>query len=230
MILTKTWLMPLIGALTFLFAFWTPLAAQQEDWDWVFDHNIHLQFESANRIELNNIMTRIYTGTSYSSIGLNQFNDILYTRRLNQDSSIMDDVGDVFFEVASFKGDFSIDTIVFQSQRTLCGAIFLPLGNTVYLFTTYTDTTDFSLSPNRKILLVTTIVYDSTGIPRIVKRNERLLTQTHGRLAAVRHANGRDWWLVTGKSEGNIFHVLRIDSAGIHVLPPQIVGEPSRAD
>jgi gliding motility-associated-like protein len=228
---TFAWLMPLFGALAFLFAFCTPLAAQQEDWDWVFDHNIHLEFESANRVRLNNIMTRIYTGTSYSSIGLKQFRDILYTRRLNQDSFLKDDIGDIFFEVVSFKKNFSMDTILLQSQRTLNGTIFLPIGNTVYLFTTCSDSTEkFGLYSYEKLLLVTTIEYDSTGIPRIIQRNERLLTNTHGRLAAVRHANGRDWWLVTGKEAGNIFHMLRIDAAGVQVLPPQVVGEPTTAD
>jgi hypothetical protein len=59
------------------------------------------------------------------------------------------------------------------------------------------------------------------------KRNEVLNdTIQYGRLSAVQHANGRDWWILINERNSNRFYRLLLDPNGIHKLDSQIVSLP----
>jgi len=55
----------------------------------------------------------------------------------------------------------------------------------------------------------------NSGNGRVVKKNV-LLAESVITPLAVKHGNGRDWWLITGKSTTSIQYVFLIDSVGIH--------------
>ena len=41
---------------------------------------------------------------------------------------------------------------------------------------------------------------------------------------AVKHGNGRDWWLAVPKDNSNTYHLLLLDPDGVHLQPPQSLG------
>lgn len=68
----------------------------------------------------------------------------------------------------------------------------------------------------------------NNGLGKVVRRKMPLVVDTleYGKLAVVRHANGRDWWLVTGESWQNTFYRFLIDPQGVHYKGKQTVGTP----
>ncbi|MBK9336472.1 MAG: PKD domain-containing protein [Lewinellaceae bacterium] len=61
-----------------------------------------------------------------------------------------------------------------------------------------------------------------------VTKNDVLVSDTmhHDGLHAVKHANGRDWWIVGAKQNSNKYYLLLLDPQGIHVQE-QYVGVPT---
>jgi len=66
----------------------------------------------------------------------------------------------------------------------------------------------------------------NNGLGSVVERKKTLVidTLTYGKLMAVRHANGRDWWLIVGESHTNRFYTVFIDPNGVHLLGTQAIG------
>ena len=71
----------------------------------------------------------------------------------------------------------------------------------------------------------------NNGLGSVTQKNIQLdTTATKDALMAVKHGNGKDWWLVTRKwdyyswSYNNAFYVYLVDSNGIYPLPVQNVG------
>lgn len=66
----------------------------------------------------------------------------------------------------------------------------------------------------------------NNGLGKVVERKVPLLIDTleYGKLAIVRHANGRDWWLATGENWKNTFYRVLIDPSGIHLHEKQAIG------
>ena len=91
---------------------------------------------------------------------------------------------------------------------------------------------DFSLGFRLKPLYYTLIDMNANnGLGRVVKKNQILVDSTVENVniigpAAVKHGNGRDWWLVTGRFNTDEFLVFLFSPAGIsgpfiqHIGPP----------
>ncbi len=70
------------------------------------------------------------------------------------------------------------------------------------------------------------------GLGQVIQKNIQIENHpVQDMLAAVRHGNGRDWWLVTRRYTyapsnipNNEFWVYKVDSTGIHLRPVQNVG------
>ena len=66
---------------------------------------------------------------------------------------------------------------------------------------------------------------DMTGTGRVIYKNQPLLTGSFGGdLTAVRHGNGRDWWMLIQKRNSNCFYYLLLDSTGFHVEDSTCLG------
>jgi hypothetical protein len=46
-----------------------------------------------------------------------------------------------------------------------------------------------------------------------------------GEMAAVRHANGIDWWIVAPEDSTNVYNFLLLDSTGVHKRHDQVLGQ-----
>lgn len=64
------------------------------------------------------------------------------------------------------------------------------------------------------------------GFGEMTERNTLIVTDTFpaGYLSAVKHADGKSWWLIAPKSSSNKYHKVLIDSSGIHYMGAQSIG------
>jgi hypothetical protein len=98
-----------------------------------------------------------------------------------------------------------------------------------HLFHTRTYASIQPLIAFRDVLLHTKIdVSLNNGQGKVVFKNVELIQDTlhPDALHAVRHANGRDWWIVTAKTHSNKYYLLLLSPSGITVQE-QNIGEPT---
>jgi hypothetical protein len=65
------------------------------------------------------------------------------------------------------------------------------------------------------------------GLGAVVEKDITIVEDTlsYGMLTATRHANGRDWWILSHELNSNRYRRVLLDPDGFHVLPSQTVGE-----
>jgi hypothetical protein len=115
-------------------------------------------------------------------------------------------------------GNYLLDSIMADyfdgynwSMNTLQGCIFLPKSNTsFYLF--YLSVSDALWitgreQPNRLYYAIVDANADG-GKGAVISKRNTLYSDTlcDGHLTAVRHGNGRDWWLVNNGYQNNVLH------------------------
>ncbi len=64
------------------------------------------------------------------------------------------------------------------------------------------------------------------GLGKVVGKEKLITSDTlcKGRLQAVRHANGRDWWIVTQKYGSNNYYKMLLNPKGIKLVDKQLIG------
>jgi len=65
------------------------------------------------------------------------------------------------------------------------------------------------------------------GIPSIIFKDQTIVhdTLTQGKIAICRHANGRDWWILTGRKNDNRYYTMLLSNTGISIDTLQMVGD-----
>ena len=68
---------------------------------------------------------------------------------------------------------------------------------------------------------------ENGGLGRVVEKNQLILPDSTylGEMAAVKHANGKDWWVVVPEDSNDVYNVLLLDSIGIRKSHEQKMGE-----
>lgn len=66
----------------------------------------------------------------------------------------------------------------------------------------------------------------NNGLGKVTEKNIEILKDTlaYGRLIAVKHSNGKDWWVVTPRRRNNMFYILRLTKDGIVDTLTQSIG------
>ncbi len=98
-----------------------------------------------------------------------------------------------------------------------------------YLFHTRTYFTIQPLVAFRDVLFYTKIDMSyNNGQGKVLFKNQPLVQDTlhPDALHAVRHANGRDWWIITAKTNTNTYYLLLLSPFGISIREQQI-GAPT---
>jgi hypothetical protein len=69
-------------------------------------------------------------------------------------------------------------------------------------------------------------ISQNNGIGKVVSKNKLIISDTFSSCAlqAVRHANGRDWWVIAPEFEGNCYYKILLDPSGPHVIDKQCIG------
>jgi hypothetical protein len=67
---------------------------------------------------------------------------------------------------------------------------------------------------------------ENFGLGKVTERDVLLIedTLTVGKINAVRHANGRDWWVFVNEERSNRFYRILVDPNGIHLMGNQTIG------
>ncbi|MEO8589122.1 MAG: T9SS type A sorting domain-containing protein [Flavobacteriales bacterium] len=111
--------------------------------------------------------------------------------------------------------------------------LILPKPETAGIYFLFHGTLDDQIGQFAKYLYLTTIDMSlDGGLGGVVAKNEILFTDTLnvGKITAVRHANGRDWWVFCHKQTTNIFYRLLVTPYGISGPDQQAIGIPRYAD
>ena len=117
-----------------------------------------------------------------------------------------------------------------------CGDLGYPTGNGALLLNILGDTTNYSLfhirrgNPDNSLysdFLTSTITINAEHPDGIVtNKNTTILNDTFSdHLTAVRHGNGRDWWVVAHKDRGNGVFLFRYTPEGISEIKTQNIGQ-----
>jgi hypothetical protein len=64
---------------------------------------------------------------------------------------------------------------------------------------------------------------DVTFKDSIIKQGDTL---ADGNIFAIRHGNGKDWWVLFRKFHSNLYYKILIDSSGINPIQTQAIGSP----
>jgi hypothetical protein len=126
----------------------------------------------------------------------------------------------------SLNPGFIADAFYEQGYNLEQGALILQKPGNDTLFYIFHESRNIIFSPNLYHTLVD--MSKNNGLGTVLNKNVSIISDTldGGKIAAVKHANGRDWWVLTAKLDKYIFNKLLVTPDSIVLLNPQIV-EPS---
>ena len=105
--------------------------------------------------------------------------------------------------------------------------LILPKPDDPNIYYLFHGTLDDPLATTAHYLYLTTVNTTlDNGLGGVVVKNQVLIHDTLniGRITAVRHANGRDWWVFCHEANSNIYHRLLVSPEGVSVDGEQAVG------
>ena len=224
-----------------IFSFPVILTAQKHDYNWLFggDDNVGLillDFETeAPSISLIGNPPLEFDLTN-ASISDSTGNLLFYTNGIvvvNAQHQVMEN-GDSL-NPGEVAWDWYNEGYIVQQ-----GAVFVPMPENeryVYLFHTKRER-ESSLFPSHHISTLYYTLIDregDQGLGSVIEKNKLLIYDTLGKgnINIVKHANGRDWWILVPEYDKYSYHRLLLDPQGIHhtgifpVPPTEGYGQPA---
>lgn len=111
--------------------------------------------------------------------------------------------------------------------------LILPKPEAPGIYYLFHSTLDDQIGQFAQYLYLTTIDMSlDDGLGGVVNKNQVLITDmlNIGKITAVRHANGRDWWVFCHKQDTNIYYRLLVTPHGISDPAQQAIGVVRNAD
>jgi Secretion system C-terminal sorting domain len=132
---------------------------------------------------------------------------------------------------------FSNSCIVTFSQAEVLrnGALSLPVPNSKDSLFAFFRTEVNQVIIAQQNLLPLNLYYSeinmkyNNGLGKVIIKNKVIVKDTldGGDIKAVKHANGKDWWVITRKFASNTFFTFRLSAKGIDSSFMQSIGEPT---
>lgn len=146
------------------------------------------------------------------------------------------DIRDRSYGILQNGGGLNVEVIKFiyslSDDDLPRGSIFLPYpGHSDSCFLFYMSQ-QFLEKPNGQAYIVCSDLSfavintkANNGLGQVVNNQISFIHDTldYGRLSAVKHANGRDWWMLVQERNTNRFYTLLIDPKGVHLTGKQSV-------
>jgi hypothetical protein len=113
------------------------------------------------------------------------------------------------------------------------GTLILSKPGTDGFYYLFHSTVDDQAGLNANYLYLTVVDMNlDGGLGGVLSKNEVLIEDelNVGRITAVRHANGRDWWVFCHKIDTNLFYRLLVTPSGISIDGTQTIGTVRPAD
>ncbi len=69
-------------------------------------------------------------------------------------------------------------------------------------------------------------INENNGLGKVINKNIKILQDTlsRGALHGVRHANGRDWWILCPEYKSNCYYTILLDPTGAQLMDKQCLG------
>ena len=109
-------------------------------------------------------------------------------------------------------------------------ALMLPIPDTTGIIFTFHEHLIYTYNPfnviTDKLLYSVVDMQQNNGQGKVTAKDVPLVTGSlsYGGLTAVKHANGRDWWVVVPDFSGNVFHIFKLTRQGITETLIQTIG------
>ncbi len=106
------------------------------------------------------------------------------------------------------------------------GALAIPWPNSASKYFLFHNTIDDSIAYSYKQYYSEIDMSLDGGLGAVVSKNNILVFDTLicGRLTAVKHANGRDWWVVFHGGKSDKYYIYLVDPSGINLFNIQRIG------
>ncbi len=174
--------------------------------NWVFDHDNIITFDNISFMPKHHRNKHKDVASYYSNIS-NSNNDILfYTNGIlirNKDNEIMDNGLGLY----SWNGDMQ-------------NSIILPIlddTNKFYVFTI--GNTDINRRTDSGLCYSIVDLSYNNGLGKVIIKNKQIIKDIHSEIAAVHHANGKDYWIVVYSKSKPILYSILLKRDGT-ILPP----------
>jgi len=216
------------------FLFWIPqiLIAQMHDNTWLLGYNNDtildnqrgieiLRFpEGRLKIEQNTQLERFDFNGTNTSLSDSSGKVLSYTNGVH--------IGNADWEIME-NGEHITDAIEAGGEVWSQWFLVLPYPNQpqkhIYFYENegYISATSFHA---KKLLYLINNMTENLGIGKVIIRDSVIIEDTLavGRINAVKHANGRDWWILVNEENSNRFYRILLDPNGIHVVGNQSIG------
>lgn len=109
-------------------------------------------------------------------------------------------------------------------------ALMLPMPDTTGIIFTFHEHLIYTYNPfnviTDKLLYSVVDMQQNNGKGKVIEKDIPLVegSLAYGGLVAVKHANGKDWWIVVSDLSSNNFHILRLSKQGIIDTFSQTIG------
>src|ERR1035438_8374237 len=200
-----------LNILIFLFLCNSFCFGQKQDNNWYFGDSAGINFNSGNPLPI--IGGSINSDEASSVISDKNGNILFYAGGYNLSSSTTE----IFYKIWNSQNQVmqNGDTIN-GGHWTAQGCLILPFpGDTVHY---YVFSIDVLSNDSTLYSSIIDLTMDS-GLGKVTQKNIifNLPGTNSEKMQAVKHANGRDWWLILHSNAGNnIFYEYLIDTNGIH--------------
>jgi PKD domain/Secretion system C-terminal sorting domain len=202
--------------------------AQKHDNYWLFGYTGWEQGPVGDSIGL----TGMYFDTNYQPVFVNR--EDLFINFLTSKSFICDSMGNIqvscnadniynnFNEVVENGNNLTEDNC-FTGCNYLQGTIILPYPSTNNKYWIFSTQKGFATPPNAWLIythLFASLVdmAGNNGHGEVIERKKMILMDTlaANKITAVKHANGRDWWVLGLRDVSNQYFRFLVDPTGIH--------------
>jgi hypothetical protein len=215
------------------------LHAQKHDYIWIFGYDSHLGFPGIEGVigDFNNTpptfdhqILQINIGSSSASISDEEGNLLFYTNGcviFNASHTLMENGEGINpGEVHNLQCN-GINGYTAGHQSSLI----LPHPTDSYFYyllhkrLRYVYTPEFTgITDTLFYTLIDMSLHE--GLGAVVEKNRPLISQnmTYGQLTAVKHANGIDYWIITGGDQSNTYYIILLTDAGFDGPFEQSIG------
>ncbi|MBX2928397.1 MAG: T9SS type A sorting domain-containing protein [Saprospiraceae bacterium] len=210
--------------------------SQKYDFNWVMGYDSHLGFPNTEGIFMNfNTDTPSISyepillpmRTSLASISDSSGNLLFYTNGCSIANTNHEIIEDGMGLNPGEVHDIQCQT-GYTAGRQSC--LILPLQGTSYYYLFHKGIFYENGNPAQggtDILYYTIIdANENGGHGKVLEKNIPIIQQnlTYGQLTATKHANGEDWWILTGGDSNNDYHIIELSSEGVEYHGIQNIG------
>jgi Secretion system C-terminal sorting domain len=220
----------IIFAILLQLLFLVEIKAQFEDYYWVSGQHAAIRFDTFSPFAPSPVTGLIYdySSSTNASICNRLTGELLFyssgSRILNKLGQLMQN-GDSINQGKYQQLFYPFGINVFDAMLTLP----LIYNNDKY-FVFYTNLDSFvsgQYVPTKLYYSIVDMSYNN-GLGKVIQKDVTVLNHLlePGRLNAIHHANGRDWWLVVNGFMDTQHFIYLVDYTGIHLVHTQTIGTP----